>query len=166
VKLLCISLTGVRICLYMFLAYDSGDPGWPTRCVMKAIPGNCCFVTPVMYKVCPESNETDFLWPSRRVGERSLRAFWLVGDVRSTVRASSVASLFVLKLVSHFRYHHVLLPIIVFLAQWECNLNNICFTHKPVTHLFFIMEKLISQIGQDTNCIEMFSWFYLVLLGK
>ena len=26
------------------------------------------------YKVCPESNETDFLGPSRRVGERSHRA--------------------------------------------------------------------------------------------
>jgi hypothetical protein len=26
------------------------------------------------YKVCPESNETYFLWQSRRVGEWSLRA--------------------------------------------------------------------------------------------
>jgi hypothetical protein len=26
------------------------------------------------YKVCPESNETDFLGPSKRVEERSLRA--------------------------------------------------------------------------------------------
>jgi len=37
---------------------------------------------PAAYTACPESNETDFLWPSRRVGERSLRAWRLVGDVR------------------------------------------------------------------------------------
>jgi len=31
-------------------------------------------LTTQFYKVCPESNATDFLGPSRSVGERSLRA--------------------------------------------------------------------------------------------
>jgi hypothetical protein len=35
-----------------------------------------------VYKVCPESNDTDFIGPSRRVGDRSLRAWRLVEDVR------------------------------------------------------------------------------------
>ena len=42
-------LTGVRICLCMLFAHDSDDPGWPNRWVMKAVPGNWCFVPPVIY---------------------------------------------------------------------------------------------------------------------
>ena len=107
-----------------------------------------------VYKVCLESNETDFLGPSRRVEEQCLRAWRLVGDVKRSDPARLPLSLYrvwiacevdsCLSVMSRVKMQHSV-------YQWDA--RKFCVKlEKSATETLWYRKPTVRMLYQKHKC--------------